>query len=142
MTQLLEKQRIDDPCGAIPVHLGCGFWGTVAVGIFSNDQLSLEYRNLPFNDFSLTGILFQVLGWIIVCVFTALFSWLILLSIGLIFYYGKKLNHSLKNKTNQGTILKKKLTQKFNLVNLHQKVREGLRVSVEQEKNGGDVFFD
>ncbi len=30
-----SKLRIDDPVGAISVHLVCGVWGTLAVGIFS-----------------------------------------------------------------------------------------------------------
>ena len=30
-----SKLRIDDPVGAISVHLVCGIWGTLAVGIFS-----------------------------------------------------------------------------------------------------------
>lgn len=29
-----DKLRIDDPVGAISVHLVCGIWGTLAVGIF------------------------------------------------------------------------------------------------------------
>ncbi len=31
---LLEKKKLDDPVGAVSVHLTCGIWGTVAVGIF------------------------------------------------------------------------------------------------------------
>ena len=31
----LDKAKIDDPVGAISVHLVCGIWGTIAVGIFS-----------------------------------------------------------------------------------------------------------
>ena len=31
---LLDKCQLDDPVGAIPVHLFCGIWGTLAVGIF------------------------------------------------------------------------------------------------------------
>lgn len=31
----IDKIKIDDPVGAISVHLICGIWGTVAVGIFS-----------------------------------------------------------------------------------------------------------
>jgi len=31
---LLDKLKLDDPVGAIPVHLICGIWGTLAVGIF------------------------------------------------------------------------------------------------------------
>lgn len=33
----LDKLRIDDPVGAISVHLVCGIWGTLAVGIFSTN---------------------------------------------------------------------------------------------------------
>jgi len=33
----LDKMKIDDPVGAISVHLACGIWGTLAVGIFSPD---------------------------------------------------------------------------------------------------------
>ena len=31
----LDYRKIDDPVGAISVHLICGIWGTLAVGIFS-----------------------------------------------------------------------------------------------------------
>lgn len=34
---LFDKMKIDDPVGAISVHLVCGIWGTLAVGIFSPD---------------------------------------------------------------------------------------------------------
>ena len=33
----LDKLKIDDPVGAISVHLVCGIWGTLAVGIFSTE---------------------------------------------------------------------------------------------------------
>jgi len=36
----LSRMHVDDPVGAIPVHLVCGVWGTLAVGIFS-PQVSL-----------------------------------------------------------------------------------------------------
>lgn len=32
----LDKMKLDDPVGAISVHLTCGIWGTLAVGIFGN----------------------------------------------------------------------------------------------------------
>ena len=35
---LLDKAKLDDPVGAISVHLVCGIWGTLAVGIFSADH--------------------------------------------------------------------------------------------------------
>ncbi len=36
---LLDKLRIDDVVGAIPVHLVAGIWGTLAVGIFGAGDL-------------------------------------------------------------------------------------------------------
>ena len=40
---LIDKLKLDDPVGAIAVHLICGIWGTLAVGIFGSkagiDQL-------------------------------------------------------------------------------------------------------
>jgi Amt family ammonium transporter len=32
-----DRIRIDDPVGAISVHLTCGIWGTLAVGLFSTN---------------------------------------------------------------------------------------------------------
>lgn len=34
---LLDKLKIDDPVGAVPVHLINGIWGTLAVGLFSTN---------------------------------------------------------------------------------------------------------
>ncbi len=33
----VDKMKLDDPVGAISVHLICGIWGTLAVGIFSSE---------------------------------------------------------------------------------------------------------
>jgi Amt family ammonium transporter len=33
-----DKLKVDDPVGAVSVHLVCGIWGTLAVGIFSPDH--------------------------------------------------------------------------------------------------------
>jgi len=35
---LLERMKIDDAVGAIPVHGGAGLWGTLAVGLFHESQ--------------------------------------------------------------------------------------------------------
>ena len=34
----IDRLRLDDPVGAISVHLVCGIWGTLAVGIFSAEH--------------------------------------------------------------------------------------------------------
>jgi len=34
----LDKAKIDDPVGAVSVHLICGVWGTLAVGMFGQGQ--------------------------------------------------------------------------------------------------------
>lgn len=33
-TFLLDRIRVDDPVGAVPVHALCGIWGTLSVGLF------------------------------------------------------------------------------------------------------------
>ncbi len=37
-TDLLEFLRIDDPCGAWPVHGACGIWGTWSLGLFATGE--------------------------------------------------------------------------------------------------------
>ncbi len=34
---LMDKVKVDDPVGAVSVHLVCGIWGTAAVGLFSTN---------------------------------------------------------------------------------------------------------
>lgn len=36
---MMDKLKIDDVVGAIPVHLVCGIWGTLAVGIFGSGSI-------------------------------------------------------------------------------------------------------
>ena len=38
---LLEHLRIDDPIGAVPVHMMCGIWGTLALGLFATGEFGL-----------------------------------------------------------------------------------------------------
>jgi len=37
--ELLENLEIDDAVGAIPVHLGAGIWGTLAVGLYGDPAI-------------------------------------------------------------------------------------------------------
>ena len=35
---LLDRLKLDDPVGAVSVHLVCGIWGTLATGIFGEAE--------------------------------------------------------------------------------------------------------
>jgi len=47
---LIDKLRLDDPVGAIAVHLACGIWGSLAVGLFGAlagwDQLLSQLKGI------------------------------------------------------------------------------------------------
>ncbi len=58
---LLDKMRIDDPVGAVPVHALNGIWGTLAIGIFGRKALGVAYEGLAYGGgFKQLGI--QALG--------------------------------------------------------------------------------
>ena len=42
---LIDKLKLDDPVGAIAVHLICGIWGTLAVGIFGANASVDQFVN-------------------------------------------------------------------------------------------------
>jgi Amt family ammonium transporter len=61
----LNKIKIDDPVGAIPVHGLCGIWGTLAVGIFGQAALGAPADGLFYGGgFGQLGT--QILG-VIAC---------------------------------------------------------------------------
>lgn len=60
-----DKVKIDDPVGALSVHLLCGVWGTLAVGIFSPDHAFIP----------------QLIGVVAVAVASVLISGIIFLAI-------------------------------------------------------------
>eukprot|EP00951_Prasinocladus_malaysianus_P004008 scaffold28419_cov50-Prasinocladus_malaysianus.AAC.1 len=39
---LQEKLKIDDPLDAAPVHMWCGIWGALAVGLFATQEFTEE----------------------------------------------------------------------------------------------------
>ena len=47
---LIDKLKLDDPVGAVTVHLICGIWGTLAVGIFGEmagiDQFLIQLKSI------------------------------------------------------------------------------------------------
>ena len=64
-TILLEKAELDDPVGAIPEHLFCGIWGTLAVGIFGS-MASFDQFMIQLACVGITGVFCIVAGTIIV----------------------------------------------------------------------------
>ena len=71
--ELLEKFKIDDVVGAVPVHLSAGIWGTIAVALFA------EIDNDFFNNASRFDILkSQLVGVLAVGLFAFSSTFLIL----------------------------------------------------------------
>jgi Amt family ammonium transporter len=65
---LLDKLKIDDPVGAIPVHGFNGMWGTIAVGIWGQKALGLANDGLLHGGgFTQVGI--QIMGTVACAVF-------------------------------------------------------------------------
>ncbi|NEZ64555.1 ammonium transporter [Leptolyngbyaceae cyanobacterium CCMR0082] len=121
---LLEKKllRIDDPVSAVPVHLFCGIWGTIAVGIFAQ-SFSREFSSVyPVTQ----QFLYQALGCSCVVVVTFLLSLIAWVLIGLSLY-ALNLNESgyIQNTSNN--------------VGIFTAARRGLRVTLEDEKAGSDA---
>ncbi len=55
---LIDRLKLDDPVGAIAVHLVCGIWGTLAVGIFGNLAGGAQF----------TSQLIGVLSYAVICI--------------------------------------------------------------------------
>ena len=64
---LIDKLKLDDPVGAVAVHLICGIWGTLAVGIFgklaSFDQFLVQLAGV-----GAAGVFCTVFGFLILFV--------------------------------------------------------------------------
>ena len=72
----LNRLRIDDPIGAVPVHALCGIWGTIAVGLFGQAVLGSPANGLFYGGgFGQLGI--QCLGVLACLSFTGIAMWVV-----------------------------------------------------------------
>ena len=132
--KLLRQLRIDDPVGAVPVHLGCGIWGTIAAGLFANELTG--YIDNPINRIEqvfnqVTGII-AVNGTILVL---SLVFWLV---IGSIVHAIESANSKLKHAAQKSPSVGSEYQgwHKY----LHH-ARSGIRVSQQSEIQGSDGTF-
>ena len=138
--QLLTNLRIDDPVGAIPVHLGCGIWGTIAVGLFAN-QLPF-YLDRPI--VRLEQLIDQIIGILAVNFTTLVLSLVFWLLVGLMIHAVESLNSRLKS-----TIAENTSNRESTFFNLEERgfykylhyARRGIRVSLQEEARGSDGTF-
>jgi Amt family ammonium transporter len=109
VTELLEYLRIDDPIGAVPVHLGAGVWGTISLGLFASGAYGFASPTGALNDTVITGL-----------------------------FYGGGMNQLVAQLTGSGLTLGATLITGF-LLMYAVKATGTLRVSVEGEIEGLDM---
>lgn len=83
---LLDKMKIDDPVGAVSVHLVNGIWGTIAVGLFADANITGDEKIAGFfsnGNLQLLGV--QILGIVAVGVTMIIFSTLLWSTLRVIF---------------------------------------------------------
>ena len=131
--QLLEKLYIDDPVGAIPVHLGCGIWGTLAAGLFAN-QVTGYIDPLD----RIVQIFNQIIGIITINGTILILSLVFWLAIGFIIYGIESINRRLKYTS--PTFNRKSNLRRGWYQYLHY-ARSGIRVSQAEEAKGSDGTF-
>ncbi len=51
---LIDRMKLDDPVGAVTVHLICGIWGTLAVGLFGS-KAGLEQFGYQLSGVAIAG---------------------------------------------------------------------------------------
>ena len=60
---LLDKFKIDDVVGAIPVHLIAGIWGTLAV-VLTNSEATLGAQILGIVSYGVFTVVFSTIVWL------------------------------------------------------------------------------
>lgn len=80
-----DKARIDDPVGALSVHLLNGIWGTLAVGLFAQDKFAPGTTGDGLFFGGGVKLLFaQLVGVVAVGLFTFIAAWLVWLGVKVI----------------------------------------------------------
>ncbi|RNC89450.1 MAG: ammonium transporter [Allomuricauda sp.] len=64
---LIDKLKLDDPVGAVAVHLICGIWGTLAVGLFG-DKAGLDQFLVQLAGVGAAAVFCSVFGFLILFV--------------------------------------------------------------------------
>ncbi|MBN1687375.1 MAG: ammonium transporter [Spirochaetales bacterium] len=75
--RFLDKLKIDDPVGAVPVHGLNGIWGTIAIGLFGKSSLGVAHDGLFYGG-GLTQLGIQLAGALSVAAF-------VLVGMGIVF---------------------------------------------------------
>lgn len=138
LEDLLRRLRVDDPVGAIPVHLGCGVWGTLAAGLFVNQPI--PDLNQPIIRFE--QILAQGAGILAINGTILILSLVFWLAIGLVLYGIESANRQLKARVIPREDGDSKVKDSYRGIYkyLHY-ARAGIRVSKQEESQGSDGTF-
>jgi Amt family ammonium transporter len=78
-----DKAKVDDPVGALSVHLVNGVWGTLALGLFYDDGIATNIAALATGLSAMDQVLVQLKGIVTVGAFT--------FGLSLVFWYAIKL---------------------------------------------------
>jgi Amt family ammonium transporter len=68
--RFFDKVRVDDPVGAVSVHLVCGIAGTLLTGVFGSEALGMSHEGLLYGG-GFTQLWIQVKGVVAVGVFVS-----------------------------------------------------------------------
>ncbi len=74
---LFDRARIDDPVGATSVHLVCGVWGTLALGLFAEARYSADVGNGLLFGGGTDLVIAQIIGIVAVGAYAAGVSWVL-----------------------------------------------------------------
>lgn len=80
-----DKLRLDDPVGALAVHLANGVFGTLALGIFYDNQVATDIAALPTGLSAMAQTMVQLKGILMVAAFVfpvSLLVWYVLKAFG------------------------------------------------------------